>query len=214
MNKADWNKMLENRVPEKAIPYCYALWEEEPFHFEITRSRISKLGDFRYRKGHEIQKITINHDLNPYQFLITFVHEVAHHRVFSQFKGVGVKPHGPEWKRSFRFLMAPLLHKNVFPMDVLIPLRLYLNNPKASTGADFFLMKELKKYDRRSASYTGVLLGDLKTGAQFGLRSRIFEKLETKRSRVLCMELSTGRKYLISRHAEVVEKDDEGDVPF
>ncbi|SHN14901.1 hypothetical protein SAMN04488057_10870 [Cyclobacterium lianum] len=214
MNRTEWSKLLDARVPEKAIPYCYSLWEEEPFQFEITRSRISKLGDFRYRRGHEIQKITINHDLNPYQFLITFVHEVAHHRVFSQYSGKGIKPHGAEWKRTFRFLMAPLLHNQVFPMDVLVPLRLYINNPKASTGADYFLMKELKKYDIPAGADPAVLLGDLKPGAHFDLRSRVFEKLETRRSRVLCREVATGRNYLISRHAEVVEKDKQGDVPF
>ena len=160
------------------------------------------MGDFRYRSDQKVQKITINHDLNPYQFLITFIHEVAHHRVYAQHQ-ISKKPHGPEWKRTFRFLMAPVMHDSIFPLDVLIPLRMYMANPKASTGADYFLMKELNKYNAPGKAFPGVLLGDLKIGARFELKSRIFLKLEVRRTRVLCREVATGKRYLISSHAEV-----------
>ncbi|MEX2513352.1 MAG: transcription elongation protein SprT [Cyclobacteriaceae bacterium] len=206
MNKEDWNQLLKDRVPEKAFNYCYALWEEEPFAFAISRSRNSKLGDFRYRSDRNIQKITINHDLNPYQFLITFIHEVAHHRVYSRYK-TSTKPHGLEWKSTFRFLMSPVLHDRVFPKDILIPLRLHMINPKASTGADFFLMKELKKYDAAKGNDAALLLGDLKIGSRFELKARIFLKLETRRTRVLCKEVATGKRFLISSHAEVEKQD-------
>ncbi|MEX2567012.1 MAG: SprT-like domain-containing protein [Cyclobacteriaceae bacterium] len=206
VNKEDWSQLLKDKVPERALSYCYTLWEEEPFSFTISRSRSSKLGDFRYRSDQKIQKITINHDLNPYQFLITFIHEVAHHRVYSRYK-TNTKPHGQEWKSTFRFLMGPVLHDRVFPKDILIPLRLHMNNPKASTGADFFLMKELKKYDAAKGSDGALLLGDLKIGALFELKARIFLKLETRRTRVLCKEVATGKRYLISSHAEVELQD-------
>ena len=217
MNKEKWLVLLKDRVPQNAIFYCFALWEEEPFEFVIAKSRLTKLGDFRYRKDKSIQKITINHDLNPYQFLITFIHEVAHHRVFSKHKdriGRGIKPHGVEWKQTFKWLMAPVLHEKVFPKDILIPLRLYMSNPKASTGADFFLMKELRKYDKNTATILQPLLGDLPQQAHFALRKRVFQKIRTQRSRVLCEEIATGRKYLISGNAVVKEVDDPGDVPF
>ena len=202
MKKEDWLKLLKGRVPENALSYCFSLWEENPFTFVISKTRSSKLGDFRYRSDQETQKITINNDLNPYQFLITFVHEVAHHRVYAQHQ-ICKKPHGPEWKRTFRFLMAPVLHDRIFPLDVLIPLRMHMTNPKASTGADYFLMKELNKYNTPGNRLQGVLLGDLKIGAKFELKSRIFLKLEVRRTRVLCREVATGKRYLISSHAEV-----------
>jgi hypothetical protein len=203
VNTDIWKQGLKNRVPDKALPYCCSLWEEEPFHLAITRSRSSKLGDFRYRADLAVQKITIYHDLNIYQFLITYIHEVAHHRVFSKY-GSAKKPHGQEWKRTFRQLMMPVLNDGVFPRDILIPLRLHMANPKASTGADYFLMKELKKYDSKETIDGAILLGDLKIGSRFELRRRVFEKLETRRTRVLCKELSSGKRYLISSHAEVV----------
>ncbi|GAB3016801.1 SprT-like domain-containing protein [Cyclobacterium sediminis] len=217
MEKEKWLENLQGKVPEKALSYCFSLWEEEPFIFEITKSRRSKLGDFRYRKDKSIQKITINNDLNQYQFLITFIHEVAHHRVFSRYKeriGKGILPHGIEWKQSFKWLMAPMLHEGVFPNDILIPLRLYMNNPKASTGADLFLMKELRKYDKNTFIKEEPLLGDLAINTHFLLRKRQFKKLRTQRTRVLCQELATGRNYLISGHAVVKEIDNPEDLPF
>lgn len=209
-----WRQKLSNHLPSTSVDYCYSLWEADPFELVITRSRSSKLGDFRYRKSQPMQKITINHDLNPYQFLITLIHEIAHHRVFRDYERRGIKPHGPEWKRAFRLLMDPILNVSVFPRDILIPLRLHLKNPKASTGADFFLMKELKKHDTLQGKVPAVLLGDLKPGTTFGLKHRVFEKMETRRSRVLCLERSTGRQYLISPHAEVTLVGDEPELPF
>tara|TARA_R110002051_G_scaffold324310_2_gene421018 strand:- start:4291 stop:4944 length:654 start_codon:yes stop_codon:yes gene_type:complete len=217
VKKEKWLEQLKGKVPENALSYCFSLWEEEPFVIELTKSRRSKLGDFRYRRDKSIQKITINHDLNQYQFLITYIHEVAHHRVFSQHKeriGKGIMPHGIEWKRSFKWLMAPVLHERVFPKDVLIPLKLHMSNPKASTGADLFLMKELRKYDKDAVKFEQPFLGDLPQHAHFELRERVFKKIRTQRSRVLCQEISTGRNYLISNNALVKQVDGPGDVPF
>ncbi|WP_375583002.1 SprT-like domain-containing protein [Cyclobacterium xiamenense] len=214
MTQEQWRRKLAGKLPDRALAYCYALWKEDPFELLIARSRSTKFGDFRYRPDQKVQRISINHDLNPYQFLITLIHEIAHHRVFRDYEQWGIRPHGPEWKRSFRELMAPLLDSSVFPHDILIPLRLHMVNPKASTGGDYFLFKELKKYDIIRKEAGGVLLGDLKQGSFFGLKRRVFEKLETRRSRVLCRERATGRKYLISRHAEVVLVDGAEDLPF
>ena len=180
------------------------LWHEDPFHFAVTKSRSSKLGDFRYRPDRKMQQITVNHDLNPYQFLITYVHEVAHHRAFKQY-GRAIKPHGFEWKNTFQKLMSPLLTDLVFPKDVLLPLKRYLVNPKASTGADIFLSKEVRKYDLQGAKQEVTYLSDIKIGDHFMLRGRQFQKESLRRTRSLCLEVNTGRKYLISSNAEVEE---------
>ncbi len=194
-----------DHVPENAAAYCYDLWAEDPFRFVISRSRSSKLGDFRFRRDREIQTITINYDLNPYQFLITYIHEVAHHRVYKDFD-LGVKPHGSEWKKVFQKLLAPMFSDLVFPKDVLIPLKRHMLNPKASSGADIFLSKELKKYDLKyqEDGCRPLFLTDIKVGDSFSLRGRVFTKEEVRRTRVLCLEVSSGRRYLISSHAEVV----------
>ncbi len=207
MNKETLTGSLRGRVPESALDYCYEVWKADPFRLTITSSRSTKLGDFNFLRGRSFQKISINHDLNIYQFLITYLHEVAHHRVYAKY-GMGKKPHGVEWKLAFQSIMAPVLTVRVFPYDVLIPLKRHMANPKASAGADFFLAKELKKYDTVNQGPGLVFLGDIRVGSAFEIKARVFKKLETKRTRVLCQELSNGRKYLISSHAEVALVDE------
>lgn len=196
---------FDKHVPKGAVNYCFDIWKENPFNFYITRERNTKLGDFRFRKDKKIQTITINHNLNPYQFLITYVHEVAHYRAFTNF-GLRIKPHGIEWKKSFQELMEPLLEVSIFPRDVLIPLKRHMINPKASSGSDFFLMVELRKFDLIVKDENVQYLQQIKKGTQFEIRGRLFEKIETRRTRVLCLEINSGKKYLISSHAEVKVK--------
>lgn len=193
---------LEKHVPPNAVQYCWDQWQEDPFNFYITKSRSSKLGDFRFRRDRAVQTITINNDLNLYQFLITFLHEVAHHTAYKKY-GIGIKPHGVEWKKTFQQILSPMLSDLVFPIDILIPLRRYLLNPKASTGADLFLNKEVKKYNQKTEGNQGVLLCDLRLGDMFLLKGRRFQKEATRRTRVLCLEVTSGKKYLISAHAEI-----------
>jgi len=194
--------VLKQRVPADAVQYCWDLWHEDPFHFSLTRSRKSKLGDFRYRADRKVQQVTLNHDLNPYQFLITYIHEVAHYRAFKTY-GPNIKPHGPEWKRTFQSLMSPVLSDLVFPKDILLPLKRYLINPKASTAADLFLVREIRKYDPQCMDKKVIYLSEIKPGADFTLRGRQFRKEATRRTRIVCLELASGRKYLISANAEV-----------
>jgi len=200
--KEEIYQLLQKQVPENAAQYCFDLWLEDPFHFIISRTRTSKLGDFRFRSDRKIQTITINYDLNPYQFLITYIHEVAHYRAFTKY-GIGIKPHGPYWKATFRTLMVPMLSDLVFPRDILIPLKRHLLNPKASSGADIFLSREVRKYDTGRMESSITYLNDLKTGEEFTLKGRKFKKQNTRRTRVLCLEVDSGKKYLISAHAEI-----------
>jgi hypothetical protein len=195
--------ILEMHMPPAAVSYSLSLWENVPFSFKVQRPRASKLGDFRYRKDRKIQTITINSDLNPFQFLLTYIHEVAHLYTFEN-HGFAPAPHGIEWKRKFQSLMAPMLSDAVFPKDILIPLRHHMANPSASSARDLFLMKEMSKYDRpTSGKVEEIFLSDLSTGRQFLLSGRKFQKGETRRTRVLCEEVDSGRKYLVSRLAKV-----------
>lgn len=196
-------EIFKAHLPQAAIPYCIDLWQKNPFSFKVLRPRTSKLGDFRFRKDRKIQTITINADLNQFQFLMTFVHEVAHLYTFEKF-GPAHPPHGLEWKKEFQRLMEPLLTDLVFPKDILIPLRTHLRNPSASSARDLFLMKEMSKYDKKSIDREEeIFLSDLSPGMQFSLSGRKFKKGETRRTRVLCEEVDSERKYLISQLARV-----------
>ncbi|KPQ17051.1 MAG: type IX secretion system protein SprT [Algoriphagus marincola HL-49] len=195
-------EILSAKVPYASLEYCIDLWKQEKFNFTVTRERKSKLGDFRWKRDQSLQTITINGNLNPYQFLITYIHEVAHLFAFIQF-GLNIPPHGQEWKRVFRNLMSPLLRKEVFPQDLLIPLVRHMQNPKATSAGDLFLTKELSKYNKATAGIEKSFLSDLKPESIFELNGRKFKKKETRRTRVLCEEIPSGKRYLISQLAEV-----------
>ncbi|WP_075349130.1 SprT-like domain-containing protein [Algoriphagus marinus] len=203
MNSRENLKLIfGNHLPKSAIQYCLDLWEKEPFNFQVSQSRKTKLGDFRYRRDRKIQTITINRDLNPYQFLLTYIHEVAHLYAFTKFS-ININPHGIEWKSTFQELLFPILKDEIFPLDILIPLRKHMQNPKASSAADLFLMKEMSKYDQKNELAKDLFLSDLKPGNRFLLSGREFEKGETRRTRVLCLEVKSGKKFLITQMAKV-----------
>lgn len=194
--------IFTKHLPPASVSYCALLWEEIPFHFHVKAPRTSKLGDFRYRKDQKIQTITLNSDLNPYQFLLTYIHEVAHLRTFEKY-GLSHSPHGKEWKKEFQQLLAPILVDSIFPRDILVPLRLHIKNPSASSAKDLFLMKEMSKYDLNVKNSAEKFLADLPSGQSFILQGRRFTKRETRRTRVMCEEVSTGKKFLVSKLAKV-----------
>ena len=107
---------LASYVPASTAAYCAQLWELHQFELRIVRPRRTRLGDFT-KKPHERPRITLNANLNPYSFLITYLHEVAHHVVYSVRYKKKVAPHGPEWKRAFRELLLPVLSEECFPND-------------------------------------------------------------------------------------------------
>ncbi len=194
MHSQSLNSVLEKHVPEGAVDYCLQLWQNNPFHFILRKSRVSKLGDFSCRPGRE-PRITVNADSHPYVFLITYVHEVAHLRVHRE-RGWKAAPHGKEWKLAFQQLFEPLLNAGIFPDDVEQALRKHMQNPKASSFADATLTRVLRQYDELSVSR--IVLSDLPEGSTFHIRGRWFEKGKLRRTRVLCRELSSRRYYLIA----------------
>lgn len=193
MHSEKLHSTLREHVPPTTAEYCFSLWQQSPFELKLTKSRQTKVGDFTSRKSAAHPRITLNHDLNPYLFLMTYVHEVAHLRVYLR-HGNKVDPHGEEWKRAFQDLMIPLLQENAFPTEILHLLRLHMVNPKASSFADSDLTKALRQFD------TGlqlIALSDIPVGSIFRLQGRFFKKGLLKRTRVLCKEINTKRNYLV-----------------
>ncbi len=170
------------------------------FNFKISKDRQTKLGDFRYHKLKNSYSVTVNQGLNPYSFLITYIHEVAHVRTYRQFKNT-CKPHGKEWQENFRILAAPVLRREVFPENVLKEFSRYLEKPAASTSGCMPLTLALRSYDKDAEQQQ--VLSAVKTGSRFIFKNRTFEKIGTKRTRALCKDLNNGRNYLISGVAQV-----------
>jgi len=193
------SEVFSRFVPEGAVSYCDKLYQRLNFEFKIKKNRQTKMGDYRYNFQSGKQLISINNDLNPYAFLITYLHEIAHLVAFNV-HGRGIQPHGKEWKRSFREIAQPMLHESIFPKPLLEALRNYFRNPKASSCSDPRLYQLLKKYDTNCDS---ILLKEIGTGEKFYFNEKLFLKLEKKRTRSVCQDINSGKKYLISEIAEV-----------
>lgn len=199
MKAAPIPEILQKHLPSASFQYCHQLWKETPFQFKTTKKRNSKSGDFTCRQGHT-PRITINGDLHPLEFLITYVHEVAHLRVH-QVYGFKAEAHGAEWKLTFQKLFQPLLTETIFPDAVLSVLQRHMSNPKASTYSDSELTSVLRKQDPRKADVK--LVGELPEGSVFDLNGRWFKKGKLQRTRVICQELNSRRRYLVPADAPV-----------
>lgn len=191
--------ILQSHVPSSSLEYCFALWKESPFELKITKSRQTKVGDFTSRRTKLHPRITLNNDLNPYLFLVTYVHEVAHLRVYLQF-GNRVDPHGDKWKTTFTDLMVPILWESVFPEEILHELRRHMINPKASSFADTELTQAFRKFDKDSNQ---MVLSQVPEGSIFRLQGRFFKKGKLRRTRVLCREMQSKKDYLVPADALV-----------
>lgn len=196
---------FEAYVPSLAVAYCEHLHQVYKFDFALSRPRQSRLGDFTVKPGF-VPRITVNSNLNPYNFLITYLHEVAHHVVHTQHRGRGrkrVAPHGIEWKREFEILLVPVMNDQIFPSEILTPLLRYAKNPKASTSGDTVLYNAVKKYDDQTLNSNKVALLHLLEGSNFVFHNRQFVKGALRRTRVLCIDKASQRRYTIPAHALV-----------
>ena len=174
-------------------------WMNElDIHVKITNPRKTKLGDFKVVK--DSLYISINNDLNPYSFLITLTHELAHAFVYVKHKR-GVAPHGPQWQETFKSMMLHFLTPTIFPDDVLKALSVYLKQPKASTLTDMNLAAVLKKYDFVKA----LTISDIAEKSIFSIpNGKIFKKGKQLRKRYRCIECTTNKVYLFHPFAEVI----------
>ena len=201
-NQAE-RRVFQKYVPSTAVDYCLDLFNQYGFLFKITRSRKTKLGDYRFLTKEKRHVITVNYDLNRYQFLVTYIHEVAHLVTFESYQDK-VLPHGKEWKNNFRMLMEPVNHAAVFPYNLLSVINSYLKNPRASSCADPTLFKALRSYDEVDDGRK--MLAELLPGDVFEFNNRLFQKELKKRTRSLCIELKSGKQYLIPEVATVHQR--------
>lgn len=196
--------VFDTHLPAASAAYGRSLWQHYGFTFRVVRPRRTRLGDFRVLP-HGPTVITVNADLNPYAFLITYVHEVAHAEVHRAYRRRG-KPHGRAWQTVFQRLMQPLMTETVFPIEILEPLRNYLAKPAATTSASPALMLALRQTDAPTTdpiSAGRVLLRDVPEGQSFILSKKTYVRGTMRRTRVVCKEVVSGKSYAILAHALV-----------
>ncbi|MCX8020252.1 MAG: SprT-like domain-containing protein [Chitinophagaceae bacterium] len=194
--------VLHQYLPAGAVGEVISFMRFHRIHLTISRKRKTILGDYRHPASSGPHRISINGNLNPYAFLITLIHEMAHLIAFQQ-HGPYIPPHGKQWKNIYAKLLLHFIRLNVFPQDVQSVLLKIVQNPSAGTAGEEKLLRVLRKYDQKQATHT--LLEDLPFGSFFCIENnRLFQKMEKLRKRFKCLEVKTGKYYLFSPVYEVI----------
>lgn len=190
---------LSKYLPTNSVEMVLELLNHDRLELKIKNERRTRHGDYR-RLPNGKHQISINNSLNPYRFLITLIHEIAHFEAYSKY-GRQIKPHGIEWKHTFKILMLPFINPGIFPEELLPMLAKHFKNPKATSDTDVKLALALKQFD---APNDKSFIFDVPYGQTFRLyNGKIFKKGNIRRKRYECIELRTGRTYLFNPNAEV-----------
>lgn len=184
-------------IPKNAIPLVEFLIEQNHFILKIVDQRQTKHGDFRKLTNGKYQ-ITVNNNLNKYQFLLTLIHEIAHHITHQKFGKV--KPHGKEWKTVFQHLMLPFIRPEIYPKDILPHLANYLKNPKASTDSDAVLSLALRGYSPEEGK---IFIFNIPFGKLFIYKNKVYRRGTLRRTRIECLAIKSKKVYLFHKNSEV-----------
>ena len=166
---------------------------------KLSKPRKTKLGDFKVINNKCY--ISINNNLNKYSFLITLTHELAHAFVFRKHQN-NVRPHGDEWKQTFKLMMLNFLTPNHLPNDILKSLSKYLINPTYSSFSDIELVKTLRNYDNKKT----LILAEIEEKSIFKTLdkpSKLYIKGKKRRKYYECIEEKSSIKYLFHPLTEV-----------
>jgi len=193
---------LANYLPDGAFEPVVQLIHQYKVHLTVTRERKSVLGDYRHPFLGSNHKITVNGNLNKYEFLITLLHELAHLLCFEQYRN-RVEAHGKEWKNIYGSLLKAFIDLDFFPEDIRKSLKKTLLNPAATANGETALLLVLRRYN--PVQKVGVVvLAHLADGTLFKeIKGRTFKKIKLRRKRIECVEIATGNIYLFSALSEV-----------
>ena len=190
-------------LPENTFEPMVQFIHQYKVHITVTKKRKSILGDYRHSgipgTNH---RISINGNLNKYEFLITMLHELAHLLTFEQYKN-RVEPHGREWKASYSKLLLNFLQRKVFPHDIEQALQKSILNPAATANGETDLMLVLRSYNT-TQKVGFVPISQLPDDALFATEDgRVFKKIGKRIKRFQCLEIKTCRHYIFSALSEV-----------
>jgi hypothetical protein len=187
-----YKETLSEYIPASSVDSVFSRLDKHHVRLVISRKRATKLGDYRPPIKYKYHRISVNHDLNEFKFLITLIHELAHLETWLKYKNK-VKPHGHEWKSEFKNLMEEYMANGTFPEDIRNALKIYFTK---STSSDTSLSRVLKKYNSKSEEIT---LEELPENAVFAIYNGIvFQKQKQLRKRYRCKRLDNGKIYMVS----------------
>ena len=203
--KKDLREGLRPYLPDNSLEPVMDWLDGRNISMRVTRGRRTKLGDYRPPQKDEIHRISVNGDLNPYEFLITLTHEIAHLSIWEKYRR-RVKPHGTAWKSEYAGMLGALMERNIFPEEINSIIRLQVANPKATSKSNTELVRALHSHNPLQ---TGVFLEDLPAGAIFSLPDgRKFRKEEKLRKWYRCTRQDNRKIYRISPVPRVIMEND------
>jgi hypothetical protein len=191
---SSFEEMLVDFLPPKALAEACRLLRDVDVFVKIVPPRKTIQGSYRLPTAHRRHFITINNNLNPYTFLITLLHEIAHAQAWTKYKS---KNHQKEWKNCFRQLLNHFIQLDVFPNDVQIALERHIEKITYSDVVDINLTKTLRKYDENSVISDSklVALYEISENTVFSHNGVVFQKKESLRKYIKCKKLINNRMY-------------------
>ncbi|BDC99810.1 SprT-like domain-containing protein [Persicobacter psychrovividus] len=207
MNAKEIENHLRPMLPPASAGLVADLWKKDPFSIKITRNRLSKFGDFSYKPAQGAM-ISLNSTLEPMQFLLTLIHEIAHWHCFRKYgsKRKKIAPHGMEWKRTFQQLMVPFLNHDHFSETALPLVKNYMENPKASSAQNAPLFKALNPHQSSPENMKEVGLfevGQLTIGDYFIYRKHAYRLDRHLDKNTLAHRVTDQRNYKFNKGAFV-----------
>jgi hypothetical protein len=191
---------LKPFLPENSLEPIVNWLNGKKVLIRITRGRRTKLGDYRPPQKDPYHRISVNGDLNPYEFLMTLTHEIAHLAVWETY-GRRAKPHGKAWKAQFSSMLNSLLNHGIFPLEMQPLVMKQVSKPMANSQGHTELVRVFRDDKERAKD---IFLEDLPLGALFSLGSHKFQKQEKLRKWYRCIRLDNKRPYRISPVAIVI----------
>ena len=187
---------LESFLPPGSYTAVMRCLQTYQVHLTITRERKTILGDYRFAVNGKNHRISVNGNLNPYAFLVTLLHELAHLVAFVHY-GNRIEAHGKEWKQTYGEILHQFVLLDVLPDDIKAEIKVMMKNPPATSCSEEGLSRVLRKYDLKPDNQ--VLVEEVPVNSLFRTGDgRIFRRESQLRKRIKCVEIKTGRTYLFS----------------
>jgi hypothetical protein len=184
-------------LPEGSFDPVVSYLHQYKVHLTVTKQRKSVLGDYRHAGWGGNHRISINGNLNKYEFLITLLHELAHLLTYEQYRNK-VDAHGKEWKFCYSQLLIVFVQLKLFPAEVEKALQKSIKNPSATANGETALLLVLRSYDAiKKEGHSTV--SELSEGDLFQTdKGKIFRRGSVRRKRIECLEVKTGLLYIFS----------------
>jgi SprT protein len=199
--KKDLQEGLRPHLPDRSLDIVMEWLAGRRILMRIARGRRTKLGDYRPPVKDDVHRISVNGDLNPFEFLITLTHEIAHMLTWEK-HGRRYKPHGIAWKKQYAFMLGLLIDENIFPQEIHLEIRKQVDNPRANSKCSTELAKALQTH---SPLQNGVFLEDIPLGTIFSLQDgRKFRKEAKLRKWYRCISLQNRKAYRVSPVTRVI----------